>query len=297
MKKIYEPIRKKAFLFFLLHSLFGFGEWTVISEKEYVTRDRQERRIYKDVVLTSGTGDEAIFTISLPEKRPPQGLETILIVGGLKTGRESLQFIPDHGECALVSYEYPQSLKALHKMNILFHLYTVRKAILSIPDALIHTIQYLRKEHWINQDPISVMGYSFGATFLPVLYVKAQEEGISLGPGVMAYGGAGIDCLLRANLPLPHFLKKPVASIAAAALKPIDPLFYAPLMKGEFLIINGIYDSQVPLECAEHLQTLVPEPKTVINLETPHMSPENLDLNLQLIHISRQWLEKNDFLK
>ena len=272
--------------------LFGNDSYIIVSEKRYQVPDNQEMRIYKEVVLDCGKAGEANFTISLPGKIPKEGLPIILIVGGLKTGRESLQFIPDHGEYALVAYEYPKRLKTLHKINVILHIYTVRKAALEVPKELIAMIKYLKKQPWINKEPISLMGYSFGATFIPVTYVEAEKEGIPLGPGVMAYGGAGVYCLFKANLPLPKFLKNPVASMAAAMFKPIDPILYAPQMKGDFLIINGIYDSQIPIECAERLQNLVPEPKTVINLETEHMSPQNPDLNLRLIYISRKWLDE-----
>lgn len=282
-----------AFSFFLVAiPINGDEGYTILSEKKYQVPDHQEIRTYKDVVLDCGKAGEANFTISLPEKIPQGGLPTILIVGGLKTGRESLQFISDHGEYALVAYEYPQRLKTLHKINVLFHIYTVRKTALEVPKELIAIIKYLKKQPWVNEEPTSLMGYSFGATFLPVTYVDAVKEGITLGPGVMAYGGAGIYCLFKANLPLPNFLKEPVASMAAATFKPIDPILYASQMKGDFLIINGIYDSQIPLECARRLQDLVPEPKTVMNLETEHMSPKNPDLNLRLINISRKWLDE-----
>ncbi|MCB1116369.1 MAG: hypothetical protein KDK71_07865 [Chlamydiia bacterium] len=273
-------------------SLFSKEGYTVLSEKKYTVPDKQEIRTYIDVVLDAGKGGEANFTVSLPEKVPEEGLPTILIVGGLKTGRESLQFIPDHGNYALIAYEYPKRLKTLHKINVLWHLYTVRKAALEVPIELLAIIHYLHGQPWVNQEPISLMGYSFGATFMPVTYTAAQKEGLTLGPGVMAYGGAGVYCLFKANLPLPNFLKDPVATMAAATFKPIDPILYAPHMKGEFLIINGLYDAQIPMECAHRLQDLVPEPKTILNLETEHMSPKNPDLNLRLINISRSWLEE-----
>lgn len=288
-----KPFYSLLFLFLFAMPLFLFGEnYTVLSENRYQVPAQQEMRTYIDVVLDCDKAGEASFTMSLPEKVPPKGLPTILIVGGLKTGQESLQFIPDHGEYALIAYEYPKRLKTLHKINVLLHIYTVRKAALEVPIELIDMLHYLYKQPWINEEPISLMGYSFGATFMPVTYVTAENEGLKLGPGVMAYGGAGVYCLFKENLPLPDFLKDPVATMAAATFKPIDPIIYAPKMKGDFLIINGIYDSQIPLKCAHRLQDLVPEPKTVMNLETEHMSPQNPDLNLRLINISRTWLEE-----
>ena len=190
------------------------------------------------------------------------------------------------------AYEYTDTLKKLRKINVLWNLFSVRKAMIDVPPQLIAIVKYLQKQPYLVNEPIDFMGYSFGAIFIPVTYVDAEKEGIKLGPGVMAYGGAGIHCLLKANVEVPKFLKAPVASMAAALFKPIDPLDYAPKMKGEFLIINGIYDSQIPLDCAERLQKIVPEPKTVINLETEHMHPDNKELTLRLIKISRGWLEE-----
>ncbi len=284
-----------AFIFCLVgpsHPLLGDDGYKIVRENKYQVPDKIEMRDYIDVILDTDKGGDALFTISLPQKIPQGGLPTILIVGGLKTGRESLQFVPEHGEYALVAYEYPEKLKALHTLNVLSHLYSVRKATLEVAPELIAVIKYLKSQPWMNHEATSVMGYSFGATFIPVTYVKAQEEGIDLGPGVMAYGGAGVYCLFKANLSLPDFLKGPVATMAAALFKPIDPILYAPHMKGDFLLINGLFDSQIPMDCAERLQNLVPEPKTIMNLETEHMSPKNPDLNLRLINISLQWLDE-----
>jgi len=284
-------------LFVLFFSTFNCA-WAdaqrkVILEKRYDESDDQEIRTYEDVILDCGKDGKALFTISLPKNIPAEGVPCIVIVGGLMTGRESLKFIPDHGNYALVAYEYSDTLKKLRKLDVLWNLFSVRKALLEVPPQLIEIVKYLQEKPWISSDPIDFMGYSFGSIFIPVVYVKAQEEGIKLGPAVMAYGGAGIHCLLKANLTVPKFLKGPVATMASALFKPIDPLLYAPKMKGNFLIINGIHDSQIPFECAKRLQDIVPEPKTVINLETEHMSPENTELTLRLINISRQWLEEH----
>lgn len=289
---------KVCLLFLILLSRFNlawaYPQGKVILDKKYQEPDNQEMRTYQDVILDCGQDGRAMFTISLPEIIPDGGLPCIVIVGGLMTGRESLRFVPDHGDYALVAYEYSDTLKKLRKLDVLWNLLSVRKALLEVPPQLIEIIKYLQEQTWLGPKPIEFMGYSFGSIFIPVTYVTAQEEGIKLGPAVLAYGGAGIHCLLKANLKVPEFLKGPVSSMAAALFKPIDPLLYAPKMKGKFLIINGLYDTQIPFECAQRLQDVIPEPKTVVNLETEHMSPENTELTLRLINISRQWLEEND---
>lgn len=280
-------------IFFSLVHPWANSEEKVILERQYQERDELETRTYQDVILDCGKNGKALFTISLPEEAATEKLPCILIIGGLMTGRESLRFVPDHGQYALVAYEYSETLKKLQAINVLWNLFSVRRALIEVSPQLIAIVKYLEKQPWIAKAPVDLMGYSFGSIFIPVTYINAEQEGVRLGSGVMAYGGAGIYCLLKANLTVPSFLKEPVASIASTLLfKPIDPLLYAPRMKGDFLIINGIYDSQIPVKCAKNLQEIVPSPKTVINLNTKHMHPDNKDLTLRLINISRNWLEE-----
>ncbi len=273
-------------------TLFGsVGE--VVLDQKYVVPDTEEKRTYQDIILDCGKEGESHFTISLPENIPEEGLECIAVIGGLQTGRESLKFVPSHGAQALIAYEYPARLKELHKYDVLLHLYSVRRAAISVAPQIVEMIKYLQKQSWHKKNTkVSVMAYSFGAVFTPVTYVTAQEAGVTLGPGVLAYGGAGAYCLFKANLPGPSWLKEPFARMGAALFKPIDPIIYAPKMKGNFLIINGAFDKQIPNPCAEKLQDLIPPPKTVMTLQTDHMHPKNADLNLRLITVSRNWLNE-----
>lgn len=289
--------RFRVCLFFMLFSaafsfLWAGTQGQVILENQYEEPDEAEVRVYKDVILDCGKDGKALFTISLPKHIPKSGLPCIVIVGGLMTGRESLRFIPDHGRYALVAYEYSDTLKKLRKIDVLWNLFAVRKAVLEVSPQLIQVVKYLNKQSWRGIEAIDFMGYSFGSIFIPVTYVKADQEHIKLGPAVVAYGGAGIHCLLKANLKVPKFLKRPIATMASALFKPIDPVIYASKMKGRFLIINGVYDTQIPFKCARRLQNIIPEPKTIINLDTDHMSPDNTELTLRLINISREWLKE-----
>ena len=273
-------------------SLNGDEPTKISIAKQYQESDENEIRLYEDLILDCGSNGKANFTISLPEKIPAEGLPCIIIVGGLETGRKSLKFIPNHGQYALIAYEYPPALQALKKISVVKHIIFVRKAMNQVPNQLIDVIHYVREQPWINKEPISFMGYSFGSIFIPAIYYKAEEEGIPIGPGVLAYGGAGIYCLAEGCLPFPTFINKPIARYAAFLFKPMDPIWYASKIKSEFLIINGLYDKQIPSNCAHCLQQMIPSPKTIINLETGHINPKNPDLILRIINMSRSWLEE-----
>ncbi len=73
-------------------------------------------------------------------------------------------------------------------------------------------------------------------------------------------------------------------------IRPLEPRFHVQALTGEFLVVNGKLDKQIPFAKALEFQALVPEPKTVINLNEGHMHRRKPELTQKLIIISRDWL-------
>jgi fermentation-respiration switch protein FrsA (DUF1100 family) len=93
---------------------------------------------------------------------------------------------------------------------------------------------------------------------------------------------------------LSDFPRTVVAWTASAAIYPVEPALHLPYLKGEFLVINGRNDHQIPESCWQKFQQLTPKPKTVMVLDAGHMHPNKPELTLRVIEISRQWLlERN----
>jgi hypothetical protein len=70
----------------------------------------------------------------------------------------------------------------------------------------------------------------------------------------------------------------------------MEPALHLPQLPEEALLVSGLRDRKVPLASARRMQQLKPEPKTVIELDTPHMDPRNPVLTRRLVGISRDWL-------
>ena len=264
----------------------------VASSKTYVEEITGEKRIFEDYILSSGAGETHI-TISKPEKVPPEGLPCVFIIAGLETGRQSLKLIPNHGKYILISYEYPPVIKQLKSKSAAFYIISARSACLNVPAQVTSTVRWLSKQDFCSGEPTSMMGYSFGSVFLPSILNLGQSNGLTFGPTVFGYGGAGLYCLFKALLPGPKWFKKMGARFSTWIFKPLEPSLHLPYVTGRFLVLNGTEDTQIPVGCALCLQKLVPEPKTVINLETPHLMPDNPELLAQVVEISRSWMEKN----
>ncbi|PIS00750.1 MAG: hypothetical protein COT84_06050 [Chlamydiae bacterium CG10_big_fil_rev_8_21_14_0_10_35_9] len=263
---------------------------TLLQESSYASEDEFEKRIYTDIVLDSRGVGLVNCTVSLPVNIPEEGLPCILLISGLDTGKKSLNYLNDQRGFAIISYEYPQVIRNIKSYRGLFRLKAIRQNVFNVPSQLLSVVRWAQTQPWCEKKPISIPGFSFGAIFIPATYHFSQKSGIKLGPSVIGYGGAGLFDLFYANLPGPIWLKTPLAYLANFLFRPIEPAVHAPFLKNRFLIINGLYDKLVPFRSAERLQNIIPEPKTVENLETEHMYPENQALINLLLEKTKNFL-------
>jgi len=228
------------------------------------------------------------FCLSFPAKIPKEGLTCIIVMAGLAQGQKNLEFIEEPRNYAFIGYEYPLLLQEKHRS--IFDLYKIRKQTIHVPFDILDIASWVLKQTWSNQI-VSVAGFSFGAMFVPAIYHEAEKQDIPLAPGVIAYAGADLYPILKINLPGNKFTKPLKASIAAFLLKSLEPSKHLPYLHNDFLIINGKYDDYIPFEQAQKLQELTPKPKTIINLETSHLSPANKSQLREINRICDRWFE------
>ncbi len=269
----------------------GAIEAKLVSRTQYEDRDSMGPRLFEDIVLDS-TGGKSRITISYPTQVPEEGLSCIFVIGGLETGRKSLGLIPDHGNHILISYEYPSVIKKIKKPYGVFYLPKIRRAVLNVPAQVNAALKWLKTEDFCKNEPTAMIGISFGSILLPAIMHLGEHYKMSFGPTVFGYGGAGIKCIFYANLPGPNFWRDAVSRFLTRVFHPIEPALHLPYIRGNFLVINGIHDKQIPNACAKRFQELMPTPKKIIELPRDHVQPDNPVLIGELIDISRAWLDQ-----
>ena len=92
-------------------------------------------------------------------------------------------------------------------------------------------------------------------------------------------------------MPGPKFWKSLSSKFLARVFHPIEPALHLPYISGNFLIVNGTQDKQIPEPCVKKLQELVPDPKEIVELDRDHLQPDNPVLIAELVDISRNWLK------
>jgi dienelactone hydrolase len=228
--------------------------------------------------------------LSLPEG-PLGRLPTVVILGGLDVGRESLRYVEAHGPNALIAYEYPRTAEGERAPSPALRLPRIRRAALAVPVQVQALLAWTRSQPWADPGRISLLGYSFGAMFVPACARLAEARGPALRALVMAFGGADLPALLAANARFrPAALRRPAAWAAGALVRPLEPALHLPRLRTEALFVTGLQDDRIPLACARRMQALKPIPRSVLDLDEGHMDPGLPERNRRIVGASQAWL-------
>jgi dienelactone hydrolase len=269
----------------------------VVKDSIYYSDIISKPRVYHDILLSDGANTDISINISLPLSIPEEGLPVTIILGGLEIGRETLSYIQNPGQNIVVIYQYPYHPRYWYIGTALNEISVIRRAVLGVPAQVIALTHWVKQQGWSKSKNISILGYSFGALFIPAVYHLASVHNLQLKPGTIIYGGVDIYKLLEHNLVM---IKQPwrtfTAWIAATAIHAIEPSLHLPYMNNEFLLINGSKDHQIPSTCWKKLHKEIPEPKTIIILDEGHMHPDKVELTQHLVRLSQAWLLERDVI-
>jgi hypothetical protein len=266
--------------------------WRVLRDSSYEgVTGGGERRVFRDLVVDAGDAGTVRVTTSRPAEAAEQPLPLVFVLAGLRTGRDALLAVDVHGPNLMVGYEYPYSQETWEGSAKVDQVPVIRKAVLDVPAQVVWTAQRLAAEERVDPARTSLLGYSFGALFVPAVQRLAIEEGRPFRGVVLAYGGTDIRSLLDHNINLGNRpLRRSLAWLGATALHAMEPEHHLPHLSGTFLVIRGEQDQKIPAALSTRLAELTPEPKTVVSLPDSHMGPSNPELTARVVRISLEWL-------
>lgn len=250
-----------------------------------ISKKMENSRIFENMAFLK---EDIHFCLSLPSKLKDK-LFCIIVMAGLETGQKNLQYISNMGDYAFIGFEYPPIIKS--KKYSPLDLLKIRRKFLKIPKDILKIVNFSKNSPWSNKK-VSVAGFSFGAMFVPAIYHLALKENIPLGPGIIAYAGADLYPIFYTNFKGSKPRRMIKASVASLLLKPLKPSSHLPYLKGDFLIINGKNDKNIPFEQAKKLQRLTPYPKTIVNLEEEHLGPKKQEILKKINKICKKWMDE-----
>jgi fermentation-respiration switch protein FrsA (DUF1100 family) len=114
---------------------------------------------------------------------------------------------------------------------------------------------------------------------------------------VLGYGGAPLGALVAHHPRVPSGWFRPLLRAGAdLLLRPLEPAYHLPYLKGMFFVLGGTDDALIPEQAARRFAALTPEPKAVYWIEGAHIGVggDQEALLAEVIDTILQWLRDQD---
>lgn len=139
-----------------------------LAEARITASWREGGSAVREVLLISTSGLEVELTVREPVRvRSPRPL--VMLLGGLRTGRDAALLLEDAHGVVLAGLSYPYrgdpdaALPAL-----LLDLPDIQRALLDTPPAVLLALEYLLEQPSVDPDRVELVGVSFGAFLVGV---------------------------------------------------------------------------------------------------------------------------------
>lgn len=216
----------------------------------------------------------------------------LLILGGLRTGRETLAYLGPSDGVVLVALDYPYDGKKerLSPWEFLRGLPAMRHAVLNTVPAAMLAVDYLLGRDDVDPRRIVLVGGSLGALFSPAV---ADDERVSAV--ALLFGGADLQTIARANLKAPVYLDRLAAWILSVLVSPVEPSKYiGRISPRPLLMLSATGDRQIPERCARLLHERAGTSKTVRWIAAGHVHVRDEEFGRLVARELASWLADND---
>jgi dienelactone hydrolase len=195
----------------------------------------------------------------------------LVILGGVRTGRKTIEYVGPTEGVALLALDYPYEGKRrdLSAWECVTGLPAMRQAVINTVPAVMLGVDYLLDRQDIDPNRIVFIGGSVGAFFSPA--VAAADPRID-AVGLL-FGGGDLQAIGEANLEWPGLIAVPVAWVLSVLVSPVEPLKYVDRISPRpLLMLNGTDDPRIPERCSRLLHERAKDPKTIRWIPAGHVS-------------------------
>lgn len=241
-------------------------------------------RLRGDAGLTTECG------LLVPQERGIR-FPAFILLGGKATGKYAIDYALGVKNVIIVAPDYPyEPRESYTALDALTDLPKIRQALYDMVPSVELVMDYLRTRKDVDTGRVVLLGYSFGAPYVPILASRDRRYAAA----AMVYGGGDLQSLIRYNVrryegPL---FSSIVGFLSGILLRPMEPLRYArDISPIPLIMINGEQDEQVPRKNTEMLFAAARQPKRIIWLPSHHVNPRDTALTRTIIRTLGRELE------
>ncbi len=226
-----------------------------------------------------------------PGRRHP----AFLILGGVGTGRRTIDYLGHSHGVVLFALDYPYEGKTsrLSTFEFLMKLPSMRRAVIDTVPATQLAVDYLLSRADVDPGRIILAGGSVGAILSPA--VAAADPRIDAL--VVLFGGGDIQSLIRTNLDRPIWMKVPAAWLGKVITAPVEPLrSIGEVSPRPIFFLNGTEDLGFPVANVRLLHEAAREPKTIRWIEAGHVIINRPEFHDQVTDELVAWLLEEELV-
>lgn len=224
-------------------------------------------------------------------------LPAIILLGGKATGKYAIDYVPELGDAIVVAVDYPYEPRESYTLiQLVGDVPAIRHALMAMVPSVMLLTDYLVQRPDVDSTKIVVLGYSFGAPFVPCILARDKRPAMA----AMVFGGGEMYSLIEHNVKRyeESVASKFVGLLSGFLLRPLEPLRYADRISPVPLImINGTDDEMIPQENVELVFEKAREPKKLIWLRSGHVHPKKEELTQAIAETLRVELETLGILR
>jgi len=207
----------------------------------------------------------------------------IVLLGGKATGKYAVDYALGIRNVIIVAPDYPYNPREEYTLSTFAaDIPAIRQALFDMPPSVMLLIDYLLQRPDVDSTRLVMLGYSFGAPFVPCVVVEDGRFAVA----AMVYGAGDMRTLIGHNVRRYEgaVAGEVVGMLAGLLLRPMEPVrFVGRVSPVPLIMINGTEDEQVPRRNVELLFEAAREPKRLVWLESRHVNPRNVDLTRKII--------------
>jgi len=252
------------------------------------------------VTIKSTSGLQVACGVVVPNQpagTPSKKYPAIILLGGKATGKNAVRYAFNIDDVVIVAPDYAYEPRDSYSaVQFLGDLPEIHGALLDMIPSVMLVLDYLERRGDVDMSKVVMMGYSFGAPFVPIIMANDARPAVA----AMVYGGGDMESLIGHNVGRYEgpFVANVAGMLSGVLLRPLEPLRYVgKISPRPVLMINGADDEQVPRANAEILYESAGQPKKIVWLESKHVNPRNIALTMTIIQTLRGELMALGILK